>query len=225
MNNASRKKLLKRILVAAALSFAALLVVYAATRAVSAITKTKTPTRVVDPSIRFAEPDYEYDIFSDPKYVSKQRNITWSEYGETYLIGEYADEESSWHGVAAESVYASFGEEQLFFRNFFVCLIKGDHSAYPSFFSQTFFKNYTLPAEFTSQKIYDISVEVVDRTPDEQNGGVIARFILRYRIMNNNGTYRGDVASDSVRPVSVTVSEHDGVLAIESLAYLEGVRR
>ena len=224
MKLSTRKEKLKRIFFASAICFAALFAVFMLTLALKALLHKKIPTLVIDETIRFAEPDYEYDIFSDPLYVSKERNIFWNEYGVTSLIGENAGPEDSWHGIASERVYAEAGEEQLFFRNFIVCLIKGDYERYGGFFTERFFKTYTLPDRFTPQKIYDISAEVVNRTPSADGTYVSAQFILRYKIMNNNGTYRGDVASDSVRPLIVTLYKANGSILIDSVSFLEGVK-
>ncbi len=225
MKDEKRVLLLKRIARVTLRVLLVCLVLFLAVTAVKAIFRKKIPTRVVDESIRFSEPDYDADIFSDPMYVSKERNIYWSEYGNTVLLGESCPESLRWHGIADASYYLAAGAEQAFFREFFICLIKGDSQNYKSFFTDSFFSNYTVPDTFTPQKIYDISVEVVNRAPGEDGSSVTSSFILRYRIMNNNGTYRGDVESDAVRPVYITTVYRSGAVRIDSIAYYEGVKR
>lgn len=221
MNDEKRKLLLKRIVKLVCIVLGALLALYIVLYGVNRLFRKKKPTRVVDESIRFSSADYDADIFNDPFYVAKERNITWSEYGDSELLGLNCPAERCWHGIADREYYLSVGEEQAFFRDFAVCLIKGDYVSYPSFFTRGFFDNYTIPEIFTPQKLYDISVEVVNRKATE-DGERESQFILRYKIMNNNGTYRGDVASDSVRPLVITTRIENGAVLIDSIAFLEG---
>ncbi|MBO4795024.1 MAG: hypothetical protein J5547_02965 [Clostridia bacterium] len=221
MNDEKRKLLLKRIVKLVCIVLGAAFVLYLVLSGVSKLFRRKTPTRVVDESIRFSSADYDADIFEDPFYVAKERNITWSEYGDSELLGLNCPEDRRWHGMADREYYLSVGEEQAFFRDFIVCLIKGDCTSYPSFFTRSFFDNFTIPDIFTPQKIYDISVEVVNRKMRD-DGVRESQFILRYKIMNNNGTYRGDVASDCVRPLVVTVCADASGVLIDSIVFLEG---
>ena len=81
MNDEKRKLLLKRIVKLVCIVLGAAFVLYLVLSGVSKLFRRKTPTRVVDESIRFSSADYDADIFEDPFYVAKERNITWSEYG------------------------------------------------------------------------------------------------------------------------------------------------
>ena len=212
----------KFIIRTGALAFAVVFTIYLFSAWLIVTFRKKIPTRVVDPSIRFSAVDYDADIFDDPKYVSKERNITWTEGEITILIGENCTGET-WHGIADESYYRIRGVDRVFFRRFIICLISGDYENYPSFFTNNFFRYYTIPEKFTAQKLYDISVELLNRTP-QSDGSIKSDYILRYKIMNNNGTYRGDVASDKVRPLIISTITRDDVVLIEAIAFLEGVR-
>ncbi len=222
MKDNSKKEQRKFIIRAAALAFAMVFTVYFLSAWLTVLLRKKIDTRVVDPSIRFSSVDYDADIFADPRYVNKERNITWTEGEITILIGENCTGET-WHGIADEWYYRVKGEDRVFFRNFIICLISGDYENYPSFFTNNFFRYYTIPEKFTAQQLYDISVEVLNRTP-LSDGSIKSDYILRYKIMNNNGTYRGDVASDKIRPLVVSTITRGDVVRIEAIAFLEGVK-
>ena len=100
MNDEKRKLLLKRIVKLVCIVLCALLALYIVLYGVNRLFRKKKPTRVVDESIRFSSADYDADIFNDPFYVAKERNITWSEYGDSELLGLNCPAERCWHGIA-----------------------------------------------------------------------------------------------------------------------------
>ena len=218
-----KKKLIK-IAKIVLVSFGVLVALYAAMLIVTKlIADDKIPTRVVDESITFSDVNYGLDVFDDPIYASKSLNITRNEYGEIYTVGDDYDGENDWHGMAPLEVYERDGAESAFFREYFVCVISGDHEKYPTFFTENFFKYYTIPEKFTMQKIYGINIEVFNRETVNENGktSVVSEYIVRYRIMNNNGTFRGDVPSDTVKPLYFKLVETDGKIGIDSISFLQ----
>lgn len=62
-----------------------------------------------------------------------------------------------------EGAYESYGEQAVFFRKYFDCVINGRYEEYPELFTDGFFKRYTIPERFTMQKIYDIRVDLTDK--------------------------------------------------------------
>lgn len=218
------KKRLKKIAKAVIIAFGILAVIYAASLVVTHFMKSdKIATRVVDKSIAFSDADYAFNIFDDPIYASKSRNISKNEYGEVYTIGDDYDGDNDWHGMAPREVYERDGREAAFWRDYFVCVITGDHKSYPTFFTDNFFNYYTIPEKFTMQKIYGISIEVFNREPAVVDGknAVVAEFIVRYKIMNNNGTFRGDVPSDTVKPLYFKLVETDDKIGIDSISFVQ----
>ena len=73
------------------------------------------------------------------------------------------------------------------------------------------------------QKIYGINIEVFNRETVNENGktSVVSEYIVRYKIMNNNGTFRGDVPSDTVKPLYFKLVENDGKIGIDSISFLQ----
>ena len=218
------KKRLKKLAKIVVIMFGGLVAVYAVLLVITSLMKgDKIPTRVVDESISFSDANYGLDIFSDPIYASKNINISVNEYGELYMIGADYEGSEDWHGMAPLSVYKRISEEAAFFREYFVCLISGDYEKYPTFFTDNFFEYYTIPEKFTMQKIYGISIEIFNReTVDENGTGVIvSEYIVRYKIMNNNGTFRGDVASDTVKPLYFKLVNSNGKIGIDSISFVQ----
>ena len=70
--------------------------------------------------------------------------------------------------------------------------------------------------------IYDIKVNLHDRQYTETDGvtNMISYFVVDYKIMNNNGTFRGDVESDTVRSLFFVLSTVEGVTKISALNYV-----
>ena len=77
--------------------------------------------------------------------------------------------------------------------------IGGDYEAYPEFFIPGYFK--TSP-QFTMQMIYDIQVTVHSGSTVSLDGKDVTafNFVVRYKIHQNNGTFRTGVHSDSSVP-------------------------
>ena len=94
-----------------------------------------------------------------------------------------------------EIYYSEYGSGEL--------IDEGAYEEYPELFTDGFFKRYTIPERFTMQKIYDIRVDLTDKKEAEVDGKqtTLYCYMVSYKIMNNNGTFRGDVGSDTVKPL------------------------
>ena len=86
----------------------------------------KVDTYVRLDGIRFAQADYEYNIFDDVLYNAKEHDIYYSEYGSGELIENGA--------------YEQYGDQAVFFRKYFDCVINGRYDEYPKLFTDDFFK-------------------------------------------------------------------------------------
>lgn len=168
-----------------------MLALFFAVTGISALLTPKVDTQNLtgNGDISLAEPDYTEDIFTDEKYISKQREVFFTFDGD----GEF---------ITAEN-YLTFSPAGEMFYNYFNCVINGDHTLYPSFFSESFKKTAILPEKFTMQKLYDISVTLEGRESTE--GGYTELYSVRYRIMDNNGTFRSDLENGTVIPIYYTV--------------------
>jgi len=141
------------------------------------------------PSYVFAEPDYNFDIFSDPGYMEKDRGVKYFDGAGTTTITD-----------ANLSVYAP---EVQFMYNVVQMLIRGQYEEYKKIFTDEYLKNAgdDFREQFTMQQLYDIQLETVDYSID---GDVINPVIsVSYKIRNNTGTLRTDLDcnEEAWRPV------------------------
>lgn len=190
----NRKKLLKKIFIASgALLFGAVLVTLILW-GVAALLSEKVDSSALrgETGVSLADADYDEDIFLDASYMSKNRNVYFTFDGDS----EY---------ITSENYSESYVTARLFY-DYFQAVINGDYSVYPSFFTDSFLNSYTVPEIFTMQKIYDISVTLESRTANDT--GWTEMYSVRYRFMDNNGTFRSDLPDNTIIPVyySITVS-------------------
>lgn len=138
--------------------------------------------------ITFFPPDYSENIFEDVIYTSYDRNVT-------YVSGGY--------GISlTENILDDYDITARFFYNYFNNVINGNYEGYPSYFTAEYIAKKLLPEKFTMQKIYDIEVSLYSR--ERTNAAPIIyldTFEVRYKIRGNNGTFRSDVESDTIRPI------------------------
>ena len=139
----------------------------------------------------FYEADYDEDIFEDEEYLEKNRDIRFTS-----------------NGIAVSFPFgdaAGYGDASKFFAEYFQTVMDGDYENYGDFFTAEYlarenaFDNLArngLP--FTMQKIYDIEIEELE-TLDDSAGDtrmVFGVYQVKYKIMENNGTFRNDQTDD-----------------------------
>ncbi len=161
-----------------------------------------------NPELSFAEADYDTNILADPFYLRYNRDIMFTEYGNGELV---TAENFKQMGVWAE-----------FFHNYFATVINGDYNKYPQYFTETYLKEHDLPERFTMQRIYDIDVELFSRDSIEYNGANVlrSRYVVTYHIQYNNGTFRGDITGNDLRPLLFTLIEDNGRILIDSITQI-----
>ncbi|HBR30894.1 MAG: hypothetical protein PHD46_02150 [Eubacteriales bacterium] len=145
--------------------------------------------------------DYEENIFEDEVYLSKIRNVYYLEYGSGDMI--------------TESNIGALSNNAKFFDSYFDIVINGEYGSYKNFFTKKYLEKNKIPEKFTMQKLYDISVDLYDKkTITEDNNSIMSyTFIVRYKIFENNGTFRSDVGSNMIRPLVFMLYEtKDGIL-------------
>ncbi|HPE95872.1 MAG TPA: hypothetical protein PLT66_07400, partial [Bacillota bacterium] len=124
--------------------------------------------------------DYTENIFDDPTYMNKTREVYYTENGTSALIND---------GNTAEYRSAVY-----FFCSYFESIVNGDAGKYRTFFDLSRYDENKLPAEFTMQKIYDIDVRFVESQTDSADSSITYEFYeVRYKILYNNGTFRSDI--------------------------------
>ena len=160
-------------------------------------------------------PDWEENIFENEEYMEKERFIRYTENNTTTAL-------------VTDSDFASKGRIALFFKDYFDIVISGDSDAYNEMLEPEFIKEYGRKEPFTMQKLYEI--EVVDlNCVSYLNKGksdqiIVYEFDVYYKIMENNGTYRNNLASDDKRPLRYILyrySETDEIKIFDIREYLE----
>ena len=131
------------------------------------------------------EPDYDEDIFENTEYMSLDRFITYTDGAVTVRAVDDDDLKSA-------------GKYAVFFGEYFDAVINGDAEKYVSFFTEKYNDKNGRKSKFTMQKIYGIDIRKLSETEDGELRTAV--FEVRYAIFENNGTFRDDVASDTVRP-------------------------
>ncbi len=140
--------------------------------------------------IVLCDPNFDENIFEDPEYMEKERYVLFYNGIESVLLSN-------------EAAYNVAGPTSVLFGDYFNALINGDSEAYNKCFSGAYLSKHGEKGAFTMQKLYDIEVELQSEEILDQNTyeeRVVSKYIVYYRIMDNNGTFRDDIPSDTNRP-------------------------
>ena len=155
------------------------------------------------------EADFDENIYENEEYLKK--------------LSEYDSFISFTEGSVTLPVdkdnAKSYGEEVDFMVRYLYSIIEGDSDKYNSFFSDTYYKKHDPKEPFTMQMIYEVSLtkELLSKTDDQKDDYKSYSFILSYRILKNNGTFRKDIG-DGYRRQYITVTNRDGELLIDNIA-------
>lgn len=160
---------------------------------------------------RFFEADYSKNIYDDKIYMAHSRGIKFTdENTERVLTSENCAEISA----SAE-----------FFYNYITCIIEGDYSNYPSFFTDAYLNNKDVetPQKFTMQGLYDIHVDLFSPATRKTVDGVEVSsevYEVSYRIFENNGTFRTDILPDETRTLVFELYIFDnGTVKINAIGF------
>ncbi|MBQ7779721.1 MAG: bifunctional folylpolyglutamate synthase/dihydrofolate synthase [Clostridia bacterium] len=140
----------------------------------------------------FCTPDWEENILENEQYLVKDRLIHYSSNNITLHLED--DDDFNYAGPIA-----------LFFREHFNAIINGDHEAYNAQFTDPYIKKHGKKGPFTMQKLYEMEVTDLNKVSYLNSGKpnqiTVYEFDVAYKIMENNGTFRNNLASDNKRPV------------------------
>ncbi len=144
---------------------------------------------------------YEYDGIScaddDPDYLLCNRFMQYENDGVSVLI--------------TDDNYEEYGDGAVFFSKYFDILRRGDNEEYKNCFADGVYNNADEIREFTPQRIYDIIIEDVS---DEEK----LRYVVRYKILKNDGSFRTDIIDDIYHPLVFELSPgSDGSLKISDI--------
>lgn len=206
-NNKNVKKAL--IIVLSALA-AVLLVMYLLTLALPRILNAISVENAEEgtANFNFYEPDFDENIYEDERYLE--------------LIADgvlkYDNGSNSIVDIAPDNV-SSFGEPVKLLYDLVYAAIEGDNERYNSFFSSEYLKAHGAKGEFTMQKIYDGEITAYSSEVVQGNNGNYTKYIymLNYRILNNNGTFRTDIGEDS-KTQYIVITDREGKLLIDAIS-------
>ncbi len=156
---------------------------------------------------RFWQVDFEENIYDDSEYVS--------------LISEelfqYRDLTGVSIGIDRERA-GEYNPEIRFFIDFLSAIIAGDYQNYNAMFSGRYYQNKTPVNAFTMQKVYDAYVSLVSVSNDSNGVSNYTKyeFILEYKILKNNGSFRKDIGNGSKKQ-HIVLTDREGKLKIDQI--------
>ena len=151
--------------------------------------------------IDFYPVDEHLDIRTDPEYAQLDHRVHYNDpaTGATYSLE--AEE------LASAEPYACF------FYYYFDSVISGDASLYATYFSDSYLRENELPDDFTPQMIYDIRI-----TPHSSGDTELgSAYLVDYKILRNNGTFRRDIGSNASRTLVFYLVEQEGELYVNDI--------
>lgn len=160
--------------------------------------------------------DYEYNIMEDAGYLRLLADEP--------LIS-YCDLSTGVTESISPEDYDDQKDAVRFLIDLVLCIQSGDHEGYYNSFTDAYRraeleKNQYAELEFTMQQIYSAVITCVSEIENEQTGTVSCVYRLKYKIRNNNGTFRTDLGSDSYREQEMIIlnSASDPTLKINSVS-------
>lgn len=126
-----------------------------------------------------------------------------------------------------EGNYETFGPCAELLCRMIESIIAGDAETYNVFFSDIYFEENEEKTEFSMQKLYDILLSEYSKTEETaENGGTYQEYIyeVKYKIRNNNGSFRSDVDSDKIRTQYFLITNRSGQLLIDGIYTYDSFR-
>lgn len=153
----------------------------------------------------FFEPDYTMNIYDDIEYMELNRFITFSD----GPVAQILDENS---GDLLDNDVA-------FMVHYIQSIIAGDAEAYNACFSEKYYTQNQPLERFTMQKLYNITLTRTETEAEEINGKTCTYYgyEVDYMIRHNNGTFRRDLGSDSIRTQYLVISDREGDWKIDQV--------
>ena len=143
--------------------------------------------------IKFATPDYSYDITADSDYMVEDRRV-WVSDG---ALSAPIDDED-------------YSDNQLyiFFEKYFTALQTGDVASLKECYSPELISTLKLPNKLSMQRVYDIMLHYQSSEYKTDPTGIVYEELVykfEYKIMKNDGVFRRDLESDAIRAQYVTI--------------------
>lgn len=151
--------------------------------------------------IYYFSADYDDDISADIVYMSKNREVFFTN---DSGLGEYLTEKDGELATVKGVMY-----------NYFRALKDGSAEEHEKLLSASYKEKFVVQKSFTPQKIYDIQVAFL--TGDVSDGVYYEKYTVSYKIYRNNGTYRADVGSDVAKKMVFEIVTINGEALINSI--------
>lgn len=199
-----RKKLKRNILLVFGILCAFLIVSYGALSLMENFMAQKNED--YSSSYIFYPSDYEKNIFSDPEYLELNRYIT-------VVDGPISV-------TVTDGDYLSHGEVVAFLAEKYIdSIIKGEAETYNSCFSEEYYRDNEPLERFTMQQLHNITLTLEDTEKIEDGEGeyMLYGYRVEYMIHCNNGSFRYDLHSDSIRPQYLVISDRTGEYLIDKV--------
>lgn len=125
--------------------------------------------------------------------------------------------------------YDQRDDQGKFFKLIMDSLKAGDWQTYQSYFVPNFFEGNDTFEKMTPQKLYDIDIYYHSQSQNVTMAGVtydvVENFTVRYKILNNDGTYRNDLPSDTWKPQIFQIAKTNaGYRIVNVLTVLTGAK-
>ena len=208
MNN--KKKLKKIILVTATVCLSVLLIIgIIATVSLLVLNKVSQNDNT-EPTVsyQFFLPDREANILEDEDYLQKDLIIKYSNGVETFPL--------------AEKNSSEFGNGAAFFLEYFDALIGGEEDKMNSLYTDEYVSVHGKEDDFTMQRAYDMNVLYLgEKSTENSSYDVAYEYVVNYKIMRNDGTFRRDIPSDASRAqLFYIVNTADGYKLLDIKYYI-----
>ena len=149
--------------------------------------------------------DHDLDINADPVYRELDRYVYYKNGPETFAI--------------TDDDYARHGPAVAFFGMYFKTVIRGSTKTYNTYFTENYYKTNKPYDDFPPQMLYDILIEQLSMTENEDKTVTYA-FNVSYKIHKNTGTFRNDIDSDSSKVLYYElIEDRDGRVLIDRIDY------
>ena len=157
---------------------------------------------------KFAEADFDENIYDDPAYLELIEN------GFLYFCDTSNNQTIGYEREEAEK----FGADVVFMTEYIYAAIGGEHEKYNAMFSDLYYDDNAPLEKFTMQKIYDVTITRSSErdVTDKKNTYREYKYTVEYKILDNNGTFRNDIATGS-RKQNFTVTDREGELKIDAI--------
>ena len=199
----------KRIILTLFITGLVLLVMYLLTLILPVLTqKINKGNEEETVKFNFYEPDFDENIFTDEKYMSLIQNGFLSYDNGSNSISQITKDNSN-----------QFGEEVKLLVDLVYSIQNGDSNLYNSYFSEKYLSENGKKENFTMQKIYDATIIYHSVEAVSSKAGNYTKYIykLKYKIYENNGTFRQDIDEDA-KTQYIVITDREGKLLIDSIS-------